>query len=165
MECQSIRYNKNKEKIAKYNAEYRERNKEKLKIYREDNKEKRSEQRRRYRERNKDREAENFRLWRKRNPLQDISRRSIQRVLGKKLSPQEKYEDMLGYNQDQLIKRIEFQFKNGMSWDNHGEWHIDHKKPVSRFINQGITDIRIINALSNLQPLWASENRKKSSKF
>jgi len=39
-----------------------------------------------------------------------------------------------------------------MSWDNHGEWHIDHIKPVSKFDKE--TPMSIVNALSNLQPLW-----------
>ncbi|AVH85447.1 hypothetical protein Rostov1_00057 [Vibrio phage Rostov-1] len=51
-----------------------------------------------------------------------------------------------------------------MSWDNWGEWHIDHIKPVAQFKREGITDPKIINALSNLQPLWAEENLKKSDK-
>lgn len=73
--------------------------------------------------------------------------------------------ECLGYKRDQLKMRIEFQFKEGMSWDNYGEWHIDHKKPIVRFISQGITDPKIINALSNLQPMWAKENLSKGKKF
>ncbi|WWO62231.1 hypothetical protein [Vibrio phage vB_VcM_SY] len=69
--------------------------------------------------------------------------------------------EMLGYNRDQLINHIASLFKDGMSWENYGEWHIDHKKPVSWFINNGIKDPSIINALSNLQPLWAEDNFKK----
>lgn len=72
---------------------------------------------------------------------------------------------LLGYSRFDLMKRIEFNFKDGMSWDNYGKWHIDHKKPVSRFISQGITNPAIINALSNLQPLWAKDNISKSNKF
>ena len=33
----------------------------------------------------------------------------------------------------QLKEHIEKQFVDGMSWDNWGEWHIDHIKPVSKF--------------------------------
>lgn len=69
----------------------------------------------------------------------------------------------LGYTPEQLKQRIECQFKRGMSWDNYGRdtWHIDHKKPVLAFFNQGVTDPRTINALANLQPLWAHENVSK----
>ncbi len=37
-------------------------------------------------------------------------------------------EKLLGYSRFALVSRIEFQFKDGMSWENYGEWHIDHKK-------------------------------------
>lgn len=41
-----------------------------------------------------------------------------------------------------------------MSWDNYGEWHIDHIKPVISFDKN--TTVNIVCALSNLQPLWAT---------
>ncbi len=71
--------------------------------------------------------------------------------------------DMLGYNTKKLKERIECQFKDGMSWDNHGEWHIYHKKPITKFDKS--TDLRIINCLSNLQPLWKTENLSKGNRF
>jgi len=53
--------------------------------------------------------------------------------------------------------------KDGMSWSNWGEWHLDHIKPVSSFDKSG--KICIINSLDNLQPLWAADNLKKSNKI
>lgn len=41
-----------------------------------------------------------------------------------------------------------------MSWENYGEWHIDHIKPVSLF--DKTTTAKISCALTNLQPLWAT---------
>jgi len=41
-----------------------------------------------------------------------------------------------------------------MTWGNHGEWHIDHIKPVITF--DPATPSSVVNALSNLQPLWAT---------
>lgn len=70
---------------------------------------------------------------------------------------------ILKYTPEMLRMRIECQFKNGMSWDNYGEWEIDHKKPLSKFnVN---SDPSIVNALCNLQPLWKSDNIKKSNKW
>ena len=54
-------------------------------------------------------------------------------------------------------------FKEGMCWENHGSWHIDHKKPISKF-KEG-TSPKIVNSLCNLQPLWAEENLSKGNKF
>lgn len=76
-----------------------------------------------------------------------------------------KAESDLGYSKQQLMERLESQFQDGMSWDNRNHWQIDHIKPVSLFIKQGITDPAIINALSNLQPLWPFDNMSKGCKY
>ncbi len=62
--------------------------------------------------------------------------------------------DLLGYSALELKNHITNLFTEGMSWDNHGEWHIDHIKDISTF-NQD-THPSIVNALSNLRPLWAT---------
>lgn len=74
-------------------------------------------------------------------------------------------KDRLGYTPEKFKERIEFNFKPGMSWDNHGEWHVDHVKPIARFVEQGVTDAKMINCLSNLRPMWASENINKGAKW
>lgn len=73
--------------------------------------------------------------------------------------------DKLGYNKDALMEHIQKQFVDGMSWDNHGEWHVDHIVSVSELCKLGVTCPRKINALSNLRPMWAHENLSKSSGF
>lgn len=72
--------------------------------------------------------------------------------------------EVLGYSVEELRLHIEGQFQPGMSWENRGEWHIDHIKSVAAFVAVGITDPKIINALSNLRPLWAWDNLSKGSK-
>jgi hypothetical protein len=72
--------------------------------------------------------------------------------------------DALGYSAEDLIKRIEVQMTDGMDWSNAGEWEIDHKIPIAIFVNRGETRPRIINALSNLQPLWKFDNRSKGAR-
>lgn len=62
--------------------------------------------------------------------------------------------DLLGYSALELKKHLEGLFTEGMSWENYGEWHIDHIKPVSSF--NKYTPVKIVNALSNLQPLWST---------
>ena len=62
--------------------------------------------------------------------------------------------DLLGYSALNLKTHISMLFTEGMSWSNHGEWHIDHIIPVSSFDKE--THPSIVNALSNLQPLWAT---------
>ena len=71
----------------------------------------------------------------------------------------------LGYTSDQLKQRMECQFTAGMSWDNYGEWEIDHRIPVSLFMRRGEARPNIISALSNLKPLWKAENRSKGNSY
>lgn len=73
--------------------------------------------------------------------------------------------ELLGYDRDQLMSHIESLFTDGMTWDNYGEWHIDHIVPVSWWFANGVNDPSMINALINLQPLWAVDNLTKSNKF
>lgn len=70
-------------------------------------------------------------------------------------------EQILGYTSLQLKAHIEAQFEDGMSWDDRSTWHIDHIEPVAVMHRRGITDPAVINALSNLRPLWAYDNLSK----
>jgi len=71
----------------------------------------------------------------------------------------------LGYTSFELKSHIEKQFSIGMSWDNYGDWEIDHKIPLRWYFYNGIDDPKIVNSLDNLQPLWKSENRSKGGKY
>lgn len=68
---------------------------------------------------------------------------------------------LCGYTSEELVAHITSLFQPGMTWENRKEWHIDHIKSVAQHRDEGITDIAVINALSNLQPLWALENYQK----
>jgi len=63
---------------------------------------------------------------------------------------------LLEYSAIELKEHIESLFLDGMSWDNYGEWHIDHIKMVSDFNED--TPVDIVNSLNNLRPLWAKDN-------
>lgn len=73
--------------------------------------------------------------------------------------------DQLGYTKTDFVSRIESQFSEGMNWGNYGDWQVDHIKPVSAFVKEGTIDVATINALSNLRPLWKSDNMRKGSKW
>jgi hypothetical protein len=53
-----------------------------------------------------------------------------------------------------------------MSWDNVGKWHIDHIIPLSsfRFTSMDDPEFRAAWALSNLRPMWATENILKGAR-
>lgn len=60
---------------------------------------------------------------------------------------------------------IESKFKSGMSWDNYGEWEIDHIMPCAIFDLSKIDHQRRCFHFSNLRPLWKAENRRKGKKI
>jgi hypothetical protein len=73
-----------------------------------------------------------------------------------------KTEKIIGCSFENFKAHIESQFKSGMSWDNWGEWHIDHIMPVSMAKTED--EIIRLNHHRNLRPLWAHENLSKSDK-
>jgi len=82
-------------------------------------------------------------------------------------SKRHKTFDILGYTPIQLMKHLESQFVEGMSWDNMSEWHIDHIRPVASFTFDSVDDpeFKACWALENLQPLWATDNLSKGAKW
>ncbi|KJR48409.1 Phage protein [Desulfosporosinus sp. I2] len=78
-----------------------------------------------------------------------------------------KWEALAGYSLTDLKWHLESLFKEGMSWNNMGLWHIDHIVPRSAF-NYSYPDdpgFKVCWSLANLQPLWAEENLRKSNKI
>lgn len=75
--------------------------------------------------------------------------------------------ELLGAGVDVVRKHLESQFKVGMSWENHGlyGWHIDHKKPCDAFDLTEPDQQKLAFHYTNLQPLWATENLSKGSKW
>lgn len=73
--------------------------------------------------------------------------------------------DMLGIPLDEFFVYIENQFTGGMSWDNYGEWHIDHIKPCSKFDLFLRSEQEKCFYYTNLQPLWAMDNYKKHARY
>ena len=76
------------------------------------------------------------------------------------------YFDVLQYTPEELINHLEKQFKDDMTWDNYGLWHVDHKSPITSFDIQEMGDEEFMRCwrLDNLQPLWGEENIRKSNK-
>jgi hypothetical protein len=66
------------------------------------------------------------------------------------------FKKFINYSISDLISHIESKFTNGMTWDNYGEWHIDHIVPVSSFDFSDEKQITNCWSLDNLQPLWAT---------
>ena len=147
-----------------YYREWCKRNKEKFKEYRRSYRE--------YYEKNKDKINERRREY-------DATRRKIPKVrLNKNVSRAvclalrgnkagRHWEDLVGYTLGKLKQRLSVNFKKGMTFENYGLWHIDHKKPISWFKYEKVEDQAFKDCwcLANLQPLWASENMSKNNHY
>jgi hypothetical protein len=157
-------YESNKEKISEYYSEWRENNKEHLKHYqkrwREDNRDKLRQTKRNYEKNRKDTDP----LYK----LISNFKTAIYQVLKENnVKKNGHYFDILKYTPQQLIEHLEKQFSDEMTWDNYGDWHVDHKHPISLYNIKEIGDNEFMKcwSLDNLQPMWGSENIKKSNKL
>lgn len=182
-------YEENREKAIDSSSKWRLQNLDRAKAYRKKyyliNKDEELRRNSEWRRSNKDKHREMSRQWieRNRGRRRDTQRKcyhrnkssekirakiAVRRMLnnslrnsgGRKLGST---HSVLGYSTEKLMQRMECQFTSGMSWSNHGEWHIDHKIPVDHFVSKGETRPRIVNCLCNLQPLWAADNLLKSN--
>jgi len=158
----------------------RERNKSRKKYLSENNK--------KWVQENSERHKANARAWHKNNKDRVIARKKVRyhekyhsdisfrldRIIRRSLSrvtemsghdKKGKTLDVVGYSCKDLHRHIGRMFKEGMSWDNYGKWHIDHITPIKHFMDSGITDPAIVNALENLQPLLAYENLSKGDRI
>jgi membrane-associated HD superfamily phosphohydrolase len=157
---------------------WREKNKEymsvKSKKWYKQNKEHRKQYLKEYREKNIDKIREvkrNYERTRKsKYPLYKLInnfRTAIYQVLKENnIQKNGHYFDILQYTPDELIFHLENQFKDGMTWDNYGEWHVDHIKAIASYNIQEIGDSEFMEcwSLENLQPLWGEENIRKGSR-
>lgn len=95
--------------------------------------------------------------------------RAMRASLGKGEKAGRKTFAILGYSKKELMTHLEKQFQPGMTWENYGlnGWHIDHIIPKSIFNYKTTDDIDFKRcwALNNLQPMWATDNRKKYAKY
>jgi len=167
--CRQYYYQENRESILEkvkrynrehklerniYNKQYYKENKEVFGKYRKENREKiRTNQNKRY----------------KNNLNYKLKRIFSERVRGaiKKQSTikSHKSNELLGCTIEEVKIHLESQFTEGMSWENHGEWHIDHIKPCACFDLTDPEQQKECFHYTNLQPLWAKDNLSKSDKW
>jgi hypothetical protein len=72
--------------------------------------------------------------------------------------------ELIGCSIAELKAYLESKFIAGMSWSNYGEWHVDHIVPCCAFDLRSADDQNHCFHFTNLQPLWAADNFKKSGK-
>jgi len=141
----------------------------KAKKYYRDNAEKIKAARQEYYQNNKEKCIKSNLAWQrkneKNNPEYKLARRLRNRLyyaLQKKYwKKNTHFSEYIGCTKSELVKHLEDQFVEGMTWDNYGEWHIDHIIPLSSATSE--KQIYKLCHYTNLQPLWASDNIKKGN--
>lgn len=174
-DCRSLEYTTNKERI-----------KIQRKIYYADNKEHHLKRTREYKEKNKEwyrdyakeyyqdnmaqiKETSKKNLYRRIQEddgfkiLQRCRKRLWDAVKGNVKSA--RTIELIGCSTDELVEHLEKQFTDGMTWDNYGDWHVDHIRPCASFDFSKPEQQRECFNYNNLQPLWAEDNRRKSDKI
>lgn len=155
----ATRYAKdNKEIVNKSHYNWRQRNPEKARQYQAN-----------YRERHRtainDRYINKF-LKNPRNKLNHAMRGAVNHSLRSNKNGHH-WEELVEYNIVDLMKHFKSLFQEGMTLENHGNWHIDHIIPVSSFNFKSYKDKEFKQcwALENLQPLWATDNLRKNKYY
>lgn len=70
----------------------------------------------------------------------------------------------LGCSIPEFKDHLESKFTTGMTWENIGDWHIDHIQPLSKYNLEDIEQFKQACHYTNLQPLWKEDNLKKGDK-
>lgn len=91
-----------------------------------------------------------------------MSKRLRRALKGRKDGPA--WSKYFAYSVAEFMAHIERQFTKGMNWENYGEWHVDHIRPVASFDLTTEEGIKACFAMTNLRPLWADLNKKKSDR-
>ena len=76
-----------------------------------------------------------------------------------------KVEEIVGCDYNTFRAYITSKFTPEMSWENYGQWHLDHIIPRSAFDFLDPEQVKQAMHYTNCQPLMAVDNIKKSNKI
>lgn len=174
--CKDCCYESNKgnktEKFEEQHLEYRNKNRKKLcnksKEYYQNNKEERLKKSKEYRKNNREKYKQYNREYQKNRCEEDslykLSKNLRSRIYAiLKNAKNKRTEKLLGAPFEIVEKHLEGTFMDGMSWENYGEWHVDHIIPLASA--NTVKEIEELCHYKNLQALWAEDNFSKGSKI
>lgn len=158
---------KNPEWVYNRHKKWRDENRELTNKIKRDWLNKNPEKRKQYRENYKSRKHEQRKERRNSDPVFNLINRVRCRIWKYltilNISKTNKTFEIVGCSPQFLKEHLEKQFVDGMTWENRSEWHIDHKIPLSSAKTE--EELYKLCHYTNLQPLWAEENLKKSNKI
>jgi len=164
-------YIDNLEYLTEYKKEYRINNIDVINKYKTDNNKSIKQRQKNYIINNRDKVNKKRRIYNKNrkqiDPLFKLtcSIRTLINVSikGNGYSKKSRTYEILGCSFEDFKTHLENQFTDVMTWENAGQWHIDHIYPVSRAIDE--QHLIKLNHYTNFQPLWAEDNIKKGNKI
>lgn len=136
-----------------------------------DVKKRRTEEKRRWNENNSEKVKSYNREYSKKRRSTDLnfkirgSLRNRLKLAIKKEFKKSSCVELLGCSIEHFKKYMESKFSESMTWENYGEWHIDHIKPCCLFDLSSQEAQRICFNYKNLQPLWAKDNILKGRSY
>tara|TARA_R110002020_G_scaffold1459_6_gene6591 strand:+ start:951 stop:1400 length:450 start_codon:yes stop_codon:yes gene_type:complete len=71
--------------------------------------------------------------------------------------------EYIGCDITYLKEHLQEQFTQDMTWDNYGEWHVDHIIPIATA--NTLEELESLLHYTNLQPLWGTDNLSKGSLY
>lgn len=159
--------NKNPEWVYNRHKRYRAKNPEKVKDFKKNwldkNPEKRKEYSENYKPRKRDQRKERNDSDSVFNLVNRMRCRLWKYLTIHNITKKNKTFEIVGCDPQFLKEHLENQFIDSMGWDNRGEWHIDHIIPLSSAKTED--ELYKLCHYTNLQPLWAEDNLKKSNKI
>lgn len=72
---------------------------------------------------------------------------------------------LLGCSAEEYRVYLEALWAPGMSWENYGEWHIDHTRPLASFDLNDPAQQAVAFHFKNTTPMWAFENLSKGDRW
>ena len=96
--------------------------------------------------------------------LKELLRSRLRNALeGKKKS--DRAVNLVGCSLEELKSHLESTFQEGMTWDNQGEWHVDHILPCVAFDLEDPVEQKACFHYKNLQALWKVDNSRKGGRY
>ena len=158
-----------KERMARYRDENHENIKESNARYRAENPEKIAESQKRFAaehpERLREIRANYMRKKHQTNINARITHNLRNRLWAAVVRKYGRTLELLGCTIDELRTFLAAEFAEGMTWENMGEWHIDHSRPCASFNLEDPEEQKKCFHWTNLQPLWAADNLAKSDRL
>lgn len=153
-------YQNNKESQKEYQKEWRKNNKDKVESYKIDYYIKNKEYiNNRLNEYNKRRRSID-KLFKFKGNLRNLIKNSL---IKQGYSKKSKTYEIVGISYEEFLLYIESKFQEGMSWENYGDWHLDHIIPISLASSEN--EVILLSNYKNFQPLWKLDNLRKSNKL